>query len=308
MQLRALIIRPGALGDTMVTLPALADLEGRADVVFVGRRPGLPFLVGHIADALDFELSGWHGLFSATTPDIRAAVSPPDVVAAFMADREGRVRRNLARLYPRAGVRLFPSLPDDGRAGHVARYMAECLVEAGLPVDPDRVMTRCRETPLLARGSSPKGREKLVLHPGSGSVSKNHPVEFWFALLKRLLKEQDFSHLESWVLVGPAEIDSLSAWESEFQDRDVQFMVRPDHAGLGEIMETAALYVGHDSGISHLAAMFGVPTVALFKSSRPDRWRPLGPFVRVISSREADAGLEKKIMDAGQALLSRAHP
>ena len=305
MQLRTVIIRPGALGDTLVTLPALAELKAGADVFFVGREPGLSFLTGHVAAVFDFELSGWHGLFSAAAPNIRSAVSSPDIVAAFLADREGRVRRNLSLLYARAEVRVFPSLPDEGRSGHVARYLAECLADAGLMLNPDRVLTRCREGALLDGGGNPETRRKLVLHPGSGGIAKNHPIEFWVGLLERMRKEPDFSALETLVLAGPAEIDVLPEWKREFRGKGVTFVVSADHVKLGRIMKTAKLYVGHDSGITHLAALCGAPTVALFRAGRPDRWRPLGPRVRVISSREADAGLEGRVLGAGRVLLAK---
>jgi len=56
----------------------------------------------------------------------------------------------------------------------------------------------------------------------------------------------------------------------------------PEKDKLIGILRQAALYIGHDSGITHLAAMLGAPTVALFKGSNADQWSPLGPDVRVI--------------------------
>ena len=48
------------------------------------------------------------------------------------------------------------------------------------------------------------------------------------------------------------------------------------------LLEAAPLYIGHDSGITHLASMHGAPTIALFKNSSIHQWRPIGPAVEVI--------------------------
>ena len=45
----------------------------------------------------------------------------------------------------------------------------------------------------------------------------------------------------------------------------------------------ARIYVGNDSGISHLAAAVGTPVLALFRSSDPRRWAPRGPTVNAVS-------------------------
>jgi len=50
------------------------------------------------------------------------------------------------------------------------------------------------------------------------------------------------------------------------------------------MLAEAALYIGNDSGLTHLAAATGCPTIALFGASDPAVWRPLGDHVRVIVS------------------------
>jgi ADP-heptose:LPS heptosyltransferase len=58
--LDVLIIRPGALGDTLMLLPALSDLSDKAAITFVGRQPGLEFIRPYVHEAMDLETSGWH--------------------------------------------------------------------------------------------------------------------------------------------------------------------------------------------------------------------------------------------------------
>jgi ADP-heptose:LPS heptosyltransferase len=50
-------------------------------------------------------------------------------------------------------------------------------------------------------------------------------------------------------------------------------------------MKTAGGYIGNDSGVSHLAAYLGLPTVAVFGPSDPEMWRPIGPLVQIVRPR-----------------------
>jgi len=60
-----MIIRPGALGDTLMVAPSIRDLQGLYHVEFVGRNPGLYFLSFIADDVSDMEAGGWHRLFAA---------------------------------------------------------------------------------------------------------------------------------------------------------------------------------------------------------------------------------------------------
>jgi ADP-heptose:LPS heptosyltransferase len=60
----------------------------------------------------------------------------------------------------------------------------------------------------------------------------------------------------------------------------------PDNiAALKALLESAGGYIGNDSGVSHLAAYLGLPTVAVFGPSDPKMWRPMGPRVQIVRPR-----------------------
>jgi ADP-heptose:LPS heptosyltransferase len=69
------------------------------------------------------------------------------------------------------------------------------------------------------------------------------------------------------------------------------------------LLNESVLFIGHDSGISHLAAMLGTPTIALFKASDPIQWRPLGPSVRVIRGSASDDGLLHTVVRTAASFL-----
>jgi ADP-heptose:LPS heptosyltransferase len=60
------------------------------------------------------------------------------------------------------------------------------------------------------------------------------------------------------------------------------------------ILRRARAFLGNDSGISHLAGMLGLPTLALFGPTDPALWAPLGPRVRVLRSESlTDLGVNR---------------
>ncbi|HQB29861.1 MAG TPA: glycosyltransferase family 9 protein, partial [Syntrophales bacterium] len=51
---------------------------------------------------------------------------------------------------------------------------------------------------------------------------------------------------------------------------------------VASVLKQARVYVGNDSGISHMAAVLGVPSVVLFLATNPGIWRPPGDHVRIL--------------------------
>lgn len=303
---RVLIIRPGALGDTLMLLPALRDLAGKAAVTVVGRRPGLDFIRPHVDCALDLEVQGWHRLFEETPDDEAPLVSGIDLVAAFFTRGEETIRQNLGRLVPAAAIHICRSFPREGEPVHVALYLARCLKEAGLPVNPDHAVAFVNQGG-LCRGPAAPGIEKpIVLHPGSGSRRKNHPPEFWVELTRRLGRDSRFRGYQRRLLLGPAEAPFYHLFSENLQADEVDIVMSGTPHSLREALDGSSLYVGHDSGVTHLAGMWGIPTVAIFRTSDPVQWAPLGPFVRLIEAMDPDPGLYDRIFLMAGELIGLA--
>ena len=142
--------------------------------------------------------------------------------------------------------------------------------------------------PLLGDIASPAVRNRILLHPGSGDKKKNHPPEFWLKLLECLGQKAAFQGLTRVVLLGPAEEEACSFFKKSMKSFGAEICFCPEKRNLTCMLTHAALYIGHDSGITHLAAMLGTPTIALFKGSDANQWGPLGPCVRVIQDSNTD--------------------
>jgi heptosyltransferase III len=115
----------------------------------------------------------------------------------------------------------------------------------------------------------------VALHPGSGAERKNWPMERFVDLAEQLAG-RDVGIL--WIL-GPAE-KNVAARAGDRFVREASLPV------LVHILSRCILYVGNDSGISHLAAAAGAPCVVLFGPSDPAVWRPRGENVSVITARQ----------------------
>lgn len=301
--MNVLIISPGALGDTLMLLPALIDLSDRVTITFVGRQPGLDFIRPWVHCAMDMERAGWHRLFTNGQDGEGLPVSKAEIAAAFFTDQDGVIRRNLRSLLPDAIVHLFRSLPPEGESIHAAKYLAQCLKSVGLPVDPVRSIEAVQSGILSKKYGLSGRRNKIVFHPGSGSLEKNHPPEFWANLLKRLCSETDLGRFQPVFLLGPAEESLQFYFKDILQPYDIQIILCPDKERLIKTLNEAAIYFGHDSGITHLSAMFGAPTVALFKKNNAVQWGPLGPNVSVIQAEEPGQELIESILKASKDFL-----
>lgn len=99
----------------------------------------------------------------------------------------------------------------------------------------------------------------IILHPYSGSAKKNWPLVHFQALAARLPQV-------AWTCGPEEELPGAMRFD--------------DLASLGRWIAGARLYIGNDSGITHLAAAVGTPVLALFGPTDPHIWCPAGPYVR----------------------------
>jgi ADP-heptose:LPS heptosyltransferase len=108
-----------------------------------------------------------------------------------------------------------------------------------------------------------------VLHPGAGAPAKVWPG--MAALARRLVARG----LPVVAVTGPAEAAAEIPGAHAARDLTLRQLVA--------LFERAAVFVGHDSGLTHLAAAVGGPTVALFGPTDPAIWTPVGVAVTVLA-------------------------
>jgi heptosyltransferase III len=298
--MRILIIRPAALGDTLMLAPSLSNSREWGEVIVAGRKPGIDFLRPFVSGCFDFEGPGWHALFMGVPePGVRLPVRGADKIIAFLNDSQGLVKKNLERFFSGASIAVLPGYPAEDESVHVAFYLARALENGGLPVDAEKAMEDAIKRPLLLSGRQP--RLRIVFHPGSGGAQKNHPPEFWLDLMRAFRKRIPPTQERPVILLGPAEEKFLPLFSKV---KDTEVLLSPDMGRLSLLLQLASLYIGHDSGITHLAAMLGAPTIALFRTTSIAQWRPLGPRVKVIEAHASGPELVGQVLSAARGFRS----
>lgn len=299
------VVRPGALGDTLLTLPALATLRRwapGASLTFIGRADALPIAHANgLADVVwSWELPDWGALFAsqpgALTERAQAALVGADVVIVWAPDPDSVVERRLRALRVDVAI-VAPGRPPEDAASatarvHAAIWLTDTLAPLGIPPQTRERLTALTaplrmDAPHVAEADTLWRRLRLperviALHPGSGSPRKRWPADR-FAEVARLVDVAGYGAL---LLAGEADARALAETREALAGLGV-------HAALAQGLSTPTLaallarcagYVGCDSGVSHLAGLVGAPTVAVFGPTDPARWAPLGPRTRALRS------------------------
>jgi heptosyltransferase-2 len=290
-KVRILVLRGGAIGDFLMTLPALGALRGRwpdAHIELVGYPriaclAGDGALVDRVVSLDQAEVARLFALRAELSERQARYIRSFDVIVSYLYDPAGTVAENLRA----AGARQV--LYGDPRAS--VRHAVEQLFAplAALALFPEGG-ERPRLTPggaARARGCASlraHGERVAVLHPGSGSPRKNWPLEKFLEVAEFLRRDPGLVPVFSF---GEADAETRAALAARHPRAAVlEPLPLPELAGA---LAAAASYVGNDSGITHLAAAVGTPTVAVFGPSDPALWAPRGPAVAVVRSAEPTA-------------------
>lgn len=291
MKPRLLVIRGGAIGDFILTLPAIRLLREafpNAHLEILGYRHIIALAEGRFyADGIrSIEYSAMAGFFvprSELAPDLVEYFGSFHQVVSYLFDPDRFFETNVRR----AGVKNFlPAYAKIDDSEHAARQLARPLQSLALYLD-DHAATvhpsaadRAWAAEFLGNLSGPL----VAIHPGSGSPKKNWPVERWRELGSRLLA----SGAELLLIGGEADGAQLATLGAAWRGAPVHEARDLALPHLAAVLERCERFIGHDSGISHLAAAVGARCVLLFGPTDPAIWAPANPGVTVIEAPEAD--------------------
>jgi heptosyltransferase III len=273
--MRRLLIRGGGIGDCILALPALEYFKSDYTEVWV---PTAVVPLVQFADRVRPLASTGIDLFGVG--DLTPSSKLVETLAAFdsIVSWYGAQRSEFRSALGKMGLRyeFYRAIPPGDYDGHAADFFS---LDVGAPagVDP-----RIHVEPAAQR-------ESIVIHPFSGSPRKNWPLERFRELAARLSCKVEWT-------AGPEE---ELAEATRFENL----------AELGAWIRGARLYIGNDSGITHLAAAAGAATVALFGcAASARRWGPRGDNVTIVVS----GGLERleveRVRDAVNQRLGSPTP
>jgi heptosyltransferase-3 len=276
MRETVLVIHQGALGDLVLSFPALLSLkqEKKSSVALLCSSD-----LGKIAHELNvvdayfsLESARFCSLFyEEMTPVAKEFISDYGtiILISFSDAIEGHLRQNHGgKVY-----KISPRPPVEDET-HVAQYVIKQFVAKGL----------LREGVSLSGGhpveqmQSLQEKHLIIIHPGAGSPRKRWPVEN-FIQVATIIGGMNLGKVV--FVVGPAESGLVRFIKDRPKGGFPVYEVY-DLSYVMALVRQARCFVGNDSGVTHLAAFMGIPTVAIFGPSSPKRWSPVGRATNVL--------------------------
>lgn len=254
--MRRLVIRPGGIGDFIVSLPALECLK--TDYYEVWTRSETVPLV-RFADRARSIASAGLDLLAVTEPPQRLIddLRGFDSIVSWYGANRPEFRAEVERLA--LPFTFFPALPPEGAGVHAVDYYLEQARTLGACASDGIPHIVCPSDTEDAAAEN-----FIVIHPFSGSPRKNWPLENFGRMAQRL----GMATRVYWCY-GPNDPQEDEAVRIE------------DLYELACWLSKASLFIGNDSGITHLAAAVGTPVLAFFGPTDPAVWAPRGPDVRI---------------------------
>ena len=277
---RILVIRGGAVGDLILTLPALRALRSafpsaRIDVMGDANRANLACHPAHADAIIDAEQQEIYRLFShepRVPKQLAAYLSEFDLILSYLPAPHSPFVDNLKRCCS-GEVIAWPPHPTCGT--HVADHLTTPVLRyarQGLPPEP-RVfptMEQLRVAGQYWRAARLPERGVLAVHPGSGGRYKLWPLEGWQQVAAWAVQKG----VPGLLICGPAEEERGVTQTLHAAAPAWRVILNAPLTELAAILARCEVLVGHDTGIVHLAAAVGTRTLALYGPTDPRVWGP----------------------------------
>ena len=292
---RLLVIRGGAIGDFILTLPVLAALrenlpQARVEILAYPRVASLAVTAGLAAAARSIDARPLAGFFAARGPldeELQAYFASFAVILSYLYDPDGIFQANIERC-SRAQFIAGPHRPDERAALHATDAFLKPLERLAI-FDAD-LAPRLLLPPALSPPPS------LALHPGSGSESKNWLESNWSQLLRALVQETTAPLL---LIGGEAEGERLQRLTRDLPAERFTLAQNLPLVELAQRLAGCRAFLGHDSGITHLAAAVGLPGLVLWGPSNEVVWRPRSERMKILRGSPGLASLPVETVMAG---------
>jgi len=278
---KILVIRGGAIGDFILTLPAIAALrqqfpDAQLEVL------GYPHIVqlavaGKLVDRVQSieagPLAGFFARNGTLNPALVEYFAGFNLIVSYLFDPDEIFKTNVGRC-TKAQFIVGPHRPDEADATHASRVYLKPLERLAIfDADP---LPRLH----LTSGSAPVV-PVIGLHPGSGGERKNWPEDKWADFIATLLRSTRCNLL---LIGGEAEGERLQRLAAALPPVRVRVAQSLPLAELARLLQVCDAFVGHDSGISHLAAALGIPAVVLWGETNETIWRPPHDRVSIVKN------------------------
>jgi heptosyltransferase-2 len=302
-----LVIRGGAIGDFIVTLPVFAALremfpQTRLETVAYSHVAQLALAGGLVDGHRPIESRQFAGFFAGKgdlDKEWSTYFNQFSIIISYLYDPDEHLQSNIKRVSEAQFIQ-GPHRPDETQPVHaidallkplerLAVFGADAVPRLKLPQVSDAVKT--------------PGETWLAIHPGSGSETKNWPLNLWLELIQKVLAGTKWKLL---VIGGEADGKKLDAIQKILPAEQGRVVRNAPLIAVAQALRQCDFYIGHDSGISHLAGALGVPGVLLWGPSNQNVWGPRSPQVKVIPAGQKMESLAvENVLDEVRAVVLR---
>ncbi len=324
---KILVIRGGAIGDFILTLPAIAALRRQFPLAHL-EVLGYPHiaqlaLAGGLVDRVQpIEASGLAGFFARggnLEPDLVDYFSEFELVISYLYDPDEIFKTNVGRCLVKQFI-VGPHRPDETDRVHATQVYLKPLERLAIfGADPvpslnvgqaSRLPKECASADGAgiqeSVGFTDAGRRDacptLALHPGSGSEKKNWPETKWAGLIQQIAATTNWYVL---LVGGEAEGGRLQRLAGAMPSARCSIAQGLPLAELAQRIQSCAAFAGHDSGITHLAAAVGLPCVVLWADTLEEIWRPQGERLTLLKGITGIQAISvEKVMNELRQLVS----
>ena len=277
---RVLVIRGGAIGDVILTLPAVGALRlafpsARIEVMGDAKRAclaGHPTYADAIADAEQWEIYRLFSRAPQVPPRLAAYLSAFELILSYLPTPDAIFTDNLRRYCP-GEVIAWPPHPRTGvhATDHLLQPVLRFLDRAP-PAQPRFYPSAAHQQAAnrFWRSAGLPERGVLAVHPGSGGRHKLWPSEGWRQVTAWAAK----AGIPGVLICGPAEEERSIGAVLTALGPAWKVLRNAPLPELAAILARCAVFAGHDSGVTHLAAAVGTRTLALFGPTDPQMWGP----------------------------------
>lgn len=291
-----LVIRGGAIGDFILTLPVFAALKQqfpRTELEVLGypHIAQLALTGGLVKRVQSIEarpLAGYFARNGELAENLADYFSEFDVIVSYLYDPDSIFQTNVGRC-TRAQFIVGPHRPDESLNVHAAEVFLKPLERLAIfdaEAVPRLEITKAFET------SIGTGRW-LAVHPGSGSEDKNWPETKWQELLQYLMRATTLHLL---LVGGEAERGRLERLAASLPPTRIKLMQSVPLPELAQWLASCVGFIGHDSGITHLAAAVGLRSLILWGHTEEAVWRPRGREMTILRDSNGLANLSVPVV------------
>lgn len=278
---RILVIHHGALGDVVSTFPALLKLKqlyGSISIICQSNIGQLAHELNIVDQWFPLEAAAFATLYSGQIDAIvkNILLSYRNII---LVSRSRSLEKTLFSISENEVYRI-PPRPELGHKIHVNQHILSNLVKCRILKDSGKDSRITLPLSVFTDRRIPEyDPSKIMIHPGSGSRKKCWPISNFV----NVASSMDANGKQPEFILGPAEYDLYDILMS-YKRINANVHKVETLTELAGRLKAGGGFIGNDSGVSHLAAFIGLPTVAVFGPSDPEIWKPMGRAVKVVRS------------------------